>query len=112
MVAKAKKVAEKLIAEKIYTKVINLRFVKPIDENKIIQYLKESKLCITIEDGTIIGGIGSSIKELMVENNITDLKIKSFAYPDNFIEHGSIEELEKKYKMDVESICEYIKNTN
>lgn len=112
MVAKAKKVAKKLIEENIYVKVINLRFVKPIDKNKIIQYLKESKLCITMEDGTIIGGIGTSIKELIVENNIKDIKIKSFAYPDKFIEHGSIGELEKKYKMDVESIYKHVKNTN
>ena len=110
MVARAKEVAEKLIKENIYIKIINLRFIKPINEDKIIKYLKESKICITIEDGTIIGGIGSSIKELIVENNITNLKIKSFAYPDQFIEHGSIGELEKKYNMDVESIYKYIKS--
>ena len=112
MVAKAKKVAEKLIEENIFTRVINLRFAKPIDEDKIIKYLKESKICITIEDGTIIGGIGTSIKELIVENSITDVRIKSFAYPDKFIEHGSIGELEKKYNMDVESIYKYIKSVN
>ena len=110
MVAKAKKVAEMLKEQGIEIEVINSRFIKPLDQNEILNSIKRTRYCVTIEDGTIIGGLGSSIKELIAENNIADVRIKSFAYPDQFIEHGSIGELEQKYGMDVKSICTYIES--
>ena len=108
MVAKAKEVAEKLKKKNIEVEVINSRFIKPLDEVEILKSLKKTSYCVTIEDGTMVGGLGSSIKEIIVDNNITNVKIKTFAYPDQFIEHGSVSELEKKYGMDVQSICSYI----
>ena len=57
---------------------------------------------ITIEDGTIIGGLGAKIKELVTEKEMNDVHIKCFAYPDMFIEHGSPKELEQKYGMDID----------
>lgn len=108
MVAKAKEVAEKLKEKNIEVEVINSRFIKPLDEVEILKSLKKTSYCVTIEDGTMVGGLGSSIKEIIVDNNITNVKIKTFAYPDQFIEHGSVSELEKKYGMDVQSICSYI----
>ena len=109
MVAKAKKVAEKLNFDGIKAEVINSRFIKPFDNEEIIESIKKTKNCITIEDGTIIGGLASNVKELIAQNNISSVKIKAFAYPDKFIEHGTIQELEEKYKMDIQSIYEYIK---
>ena len=83
-----------------------------IDQGKRVEQrncpIEKTKKCITIEDGTIIGGLGSAIKELISEENLKDIQIKSFAYPDKFIEHGSIEELEAKYGLDVDTICAYI----
>ena len=108
MVAKAKEVAEKLKEKNIEVEVINSRFIKPLDEVEILKSLKKTSYCVTIEDGTMVGGLGSSIKEIIVDNNIANVKIKTFAYPDQFIEHGSVSELEKKYGMDVQSICSYI----
>ena len=108
MVAKAKEVAEKLKEKNIEVEVINSRFIKPLDEVEILKSLKKTSYCVTIEDGTMVGGLGSSIKEIIVDNNTTNVKIKTFAYPDQFIEHGSVSELEKKYGMDVQSICSYI----
>ena len=110
MVAKAMRVSEELSKKNIEIEVINSRFIKPLDKEKILKSINKTKVCFTIEDGTIIGGLGASIKELIVENNIEDVKIKTFAYPDKFIEHGSIDKLEEKYGMDVQSICTYIEN--
>lgn len=107
MVAKSMKVAKKLSEKNIEAEVINARFLKPLDK-AIVNSIEKTKKCITIEDGTIIGGLGSAIKELVAEENLEGVQIKSFAYPDKFIEHGSIDELEAKYGLDVDTICAYI----
>ena len=90
--------------------LINTRFIKPLDTSTIKKSIIKTKLVITIEDNTIIGGLSSSIKELLIDNNI-NTKIKSYAFPDNFIEHGSIQELQEKYGITKENIIKYIKKT-
>ena len=109
MVSRAIDVATILEKENIKCDVINMRFLKPLDEVTIINSIKKTKNVITIEDNTIIGGLSSSIKELIVNNNLNNIKIKSYAYPDKFIEHGKVDELEKKYKLDLQSIVDDIK---
>lgn len=104
MVSRAMDVATILEKQNIMCDVINIRFLKPIDETAILESIKKTKIIITIEDNTIIGGLSSSIKELIVNNNLNNIKIKSYAYPDKFIEHGTVDELEKKYKLDIQSI--------
>ncbi len=109
MVSKVMKVAEELSKNDIEAEVINTRFIKPFDKDKILESINKTKKCFTVEDGTIVGGLGTSIKELIVENNVIGATVKAFAYPDKFIEHGNIDKLEEKYGMDVQSICSYIK---
>lgn len=109
MVSRAIDVATILEKENIKCDVINTRFLKPLDEVTILNSIKKTKNVITIEDNTIIGGLSSSIKELIVNNNLNNIKIKSYAYPDKFIEHGKVDELEKKYKLDLQSIVDDIK---
>ena len=104
MVSRAMDVATILEKQNIMCDVINIRFLKPIDETAILESIKKTKIIITIEDNTIIGGLSSSIKELIVNNNLNNIKIKSYAYPDKFIEHGTVDEHEKKYKLDIQSI--------
>lgn len=94
----------------INCEVINVRFLKPLDENIILESLKKSNKCITVEDGCIIGGLGSSVEKLLIKNKYSDIDFKIFGYPDEFIQHGNISELEEKYKLDDKSIIEYIKN--
>ena len=105
MVARAVEVSKILQEKGIGTEVINSRFLKPLDKKGILNSIKKTKNCITIEDGVITGGLGTSIKELIVDEDLRDVKIKAFAYPDKFIEHGSVAELEKKYGMDAETIA-------
>ena len=99
-VSKAVKIAEKL--EKV--EVINARFLKPLDVEKIKESIAKTKNVIVIEDGTSVGGLTTAIKELIVDENLKNIKFKSFAYPDKFIEHGSVEELEKRYNVDENTI--------
>ena len=106
MVAKAMELANKIKSEnteenKRSVEVINTRFLKPFDTEKIKKSIEKTKNVITIEDGTCVGGLATTIKELIVDNNIQDVKIKTIAYPDKFIEHGTAEELEKMYGFDI-----------
>ena len=106
MVAKAMNVANGLKEDEIDAEVINARFLKPFDEKTIKQSIEKTKNVITIEDGTEINGLATVIKELIIDNNISDVKIKTYAYPDKYIQHGSVDELEKIYGMDEQKIIE------
>ena len=108
MVSKSMEIAEELQKQNINAEVINARFLKPLDKETIINSIKKTQYVITIEDGTLIGGLGSSIKELIVDEKLQDIKIKSFGYPDYFVKHGTVDELEKLYGIDGKSIIKYI----
>ena len=98
MVARAEKMAENLKRDfGINAEVINARFLKPFDDVTVLNSLEKTKSVITIEDGTKINGLATTVKELIVDNNLKDINFKSYAYPDEFIRHGSVEELEKIY---------------
>ncbi|MFN8324330.1 MAG: 1-deoxy-D-xylulose-5-phosphate synthase [Flavobacteriaceae bacterium] len=78
-------------------------FIKPLDEKLLHEIFSSFEAIITIEDGTIIGGFGSAIVEFSAENNYSK-SIKVLGIPDNFIEHGTVEELQKICKIDVKSL--------
>ena len=107
-VGRAKKVADMLEKEEIQPEVINARFLKPLDEETILKSIKKTKRVITIEDGTIINGLATSIKEIIIDSNLKNICIQSYAYPDKFIKHGTVEELEKIYHQDTEYIFNQI----
>lgn len=109
MVSKAIKVSEKLKEDGINPTVINARFLKPFDEDTILRNLVGIKQVITIEDGTIIGGLGDKVENLIFENKLNS-KLEKFAYPDEFVKHGSVDEIEEKYGLDVGSIVKCLKN--
>ena len=103
MVSRAVEVSKELKKYKINAEVINVRFLKPIDEKYILKSIKETKNVITIEDNIIKGGLGSTISEIITKNNLDNVKLKCFGYPDEFIKHGNVEEIEKIYGLDVQS---------
>ena len=105
MVPYAMKVAEKLHKDKIEAEVINIRFIKPLDIKLIEKSLEKTNRLVTIEDNCISGGLGETIKS----NLSKCYKTTNFAYPDEFIKHGSIPEIEHKYGLDVDSIYKNIK---
>ena len=102
-------ISSELKKDKINVEVINSRFLKPFDNFGILKSIKKTKFVITIEDGTSIGGLSSTIKELLVDNNIKDVRLKSYSYPDKFVEHGSVNQLEDRYGFNTLDIVEYIK---
>ena len=84
-VADAMKMANRLKTNGIEADVINVRFLKPLDEEIIKKSIEKTKNVITIEDGTKINGLGTAIEELIVENNLQDIKFEKQAWPDEFL---------------------------
>ena len=78
-------------------------FVKPLDQETLHFIFKNFEKIITVEDGTIKGGFGSAVLEFASENNY-QIPIHRKGIPDEFIEHGTIEELQKDCGIDVESL--------
>ena len=109
MVAKAMKIAKKLESNGTSVEVINARFLKPLDEKTVIESIKKTKNVITIEDGTSIDGLGTAIKELIVDNKLDGIEMREFSYPDKYIQHGSVQELEDLYGVSEEKILDKLK---
>ena len=104
----AVEVANKLKEDGITATVINSRFLKPFDEKSVLDNLSE--VIVTIEDGTIVGGLGSRVEEVLFNNKINK-KLEKIAYPDEFIKHGSVDEIEANYGLDTNSIVLRIKDS-
>lgn len=102
MVGRAEEVAS-LLPEKS-VEIINARFLKPLDEESILNSIRKTGNCITIEDNLLKGGLGSAVVEAVNKSDIQDDKIKSFGYDDTFVEHGTVKELEDKYGLSAEKI--------
>lgn len=110
MVARAKEIVTELEKDGIEVELINTRFLKPIDEEMLVNSIKKTKVVVTIEDNVILGGLAMAVQNIILKNNIQGVRIKNFGYPDEFIKHGKTEEIEKIYGLDTNSIIKQIKN--
>ncbi len=109
MVEYAKLVGSKLEDDKISSAIMNMRFVKPIDYKLLDEVASKFENIVTIEESTIVGGFGSAVTEYFSDKNYKN-NIVRFALPDNFIEHGTQDELHKIIGLDPESIYTKIKS--
>ena len=96
--------AAKLKAEGINARVINARFVKPLDEGLLCDTAKSIKRIITVEENVLMGGFGSAVLELFEEKGIHDVIVKRLGIKDKFVEHASQKELRRMYGIDEEGI--------
>ena len=113
MVEKAVEVADEFSKIGVDAEIINARFIKPFDENKIIESIEKTKNVITIEDGFIKGGLATTVNELIAKNGIIDVNIKNCGYDDEFVKQGSVQELEQINGLDCNSIvASWVKNEN
>lgn len=107
MVEKALKAAEELGKEGVSARVINISTIKPIDEEIIIKAAKETKGIVTIEEHSIIGGLGSAVAEVLVENYPTHLE--RIGVEDTFGESGDGNKLLEKYGLNEKNIIDKAK---
>ena len=99
-------VSKILACKNVSAEVINARFLKPLDSITILSSIRKTKRVITIEDNVIDGGLATAIKDLVADEK--DVTGDYFAYPDEFIIHGSCDEIERIYGMDAESISKQV----
>ena len=93
---------EELQKQGIEVRVVDMHTIKPIDKEMIIKCAKETKKLISVEDHSIIGGLGSAISEVLTENY--PVKLKRIGINDCFGRSGKAEELIKYFGIDSESI--------
>ncbi len=98
--------AQELKKKNIHIEIINNHTIKPLDEKTIIQSIKKTKKLITLEDHQVMGGMGSSILELL--SNKYPVKTKMMGINDTFGESGTTQELYEKYKLNYKYIIKEV----
>ena len=93
-----------LMADGITPGHYDMRFAKPLDEEMLHEVFSTYNKIITVEDGTVVGGIGSAILEFMA-NNGYKADVRILGIPDRIVEHGSQKELHKECHYDAEAIA-------
>lgn len=101
---------ELLLSQGYKPMVVNMRFVKPLDYEMITDIASRFELIVTVEDGILQGGFGSAVNELLVWKNIKSPKIINLGIPDEFVPHGTPNELYKLLRLDPEGIAQQILN--
>ena len=100
--------ADKLAAEGIDAKVINIHTIKPLDEELVLAAAKETGKVVTVEEHSVIGGLGSAVCDVLSEKCPT--KVMKIGINDTFGESGPAVELVKKYGLDADSIYAKVKD--
>jgi 1-deoxy-D-xylulose-5-phosphate synthase len=90
-------------------RVVNARFIKPLDENMLHDIFAEHIPVLTIEEAVLQGGFGSAVLEFAQENNYYESKISRIGIPDQFIEHGSVSKLLEEIGMTTENVITELK---
>lgn len=100
--------ADKLAADGIDAKVINIHTIKPLDEELVLAAAKETGKVVTVEEHSVIGGLGSAVCDVLSEKCPT--KVMKIGINDTFGESGPAVELVKKYGLDADSIYAKVKD--
>ncbi|MEH7124463.1 1-deoxy-D-xylulose-5-phosphate synthase [Bacillus sp. JJ1532] len=91
-------------------KVINARFIKPLDEKMLLELFKDHMPILTIEEAVLQGGFGSTVLEFAHENGFHHIEIDRMGIPDRFIEHGSVDKLLEEIGMTTGDVVDRINN--
>ncbi len=97
--------AQKILKDQgISATVINARFVKPLDEKLLTEYAIKIKKIITVEEHVLDGGFGSAVVEMLIDNGISNFKLKRIGIKNRFVEHGPQDVLKHDYHIDHNAI--------
>ena len=95
------------IAEELDATIVNMRFVKPIDEMLIVEMCGDHDLIITVEENVIPGGAGAAVNEVIAAHGITQ-KVANYGLPDRLLQHGSREDMLRDAQLDYDGILDFI----
>jgi 1-deoxy-D-xylulose-5-phosphate synthase len=111
LIQMALEAAEMLGERGIDAAVVNARFVKPLDEELIIDCAARTRRIYTLEEHVLAGGFGSAVTELLTEKGPAGVQIKRFGLPDTFVEHGSPALLRARYGLTAEQVVRAVEGT-
>jgi len=93
-----------LVGKNIDAALYDIRFLKPLDEELLHLVFSQFSKIITLEDASIIGGLGSAVTEFANDNSYNNATIHRLGIPDRFIEQGTLEELHRECGIDLDGI--------
>ncbi len=96
--------ADQLAEKEIDCGVVNVRFVKPLDEELIMQLATQVGRIVTVEENVVTGGFGAAVAELLSDKGLTETKLVRLGLPDRFIPHGAVELLWHDYGLGTDAI--------
>ncbi len=104
MAHRAMEAAEKLAEEGIEASVVNARFVKPIDEELFRSLAEKTGALVTVEEGTLMGGFGAAVAEMLVDAGITEVGLRRIGISDEFVSAGDMQTLLEQYDLTPDGI--------
>lgn len=93
-----------VVGERLDATVVDMRFVKPLDEALIIELAKTHELIVTLEENVVAGGAGSAVSEVLQANHLHQVAVLHLGLPDYFIQHGTLAEMYQSCQLDQTSI--------
>jgi transketolase len=108
MVDHAVDAQEKLLKDGVSVRVVDMHTIKPLDEKLIIKCARETNTILTVEEHSVIGGLGGAVSEVLAENG-SSIKFKRIGVQDMFCESGEPEELFEKYGLSTSHIVKTVK---
>jgi transketolase len=103
--------AEQLEKEGIHCRVLHIHTIKPLDERAVLEYATNASLVMTIEEHTLVGGLGSAVAECLLDNSAGNIAFKRLGIPDVFAKHyGTQDDLLKTYGLQPEQIAASVRN--
>lgn len=109
-VGQAKKAIEKLNSEGLNIGLLNIHTIKPFNEELISEILSDTKQLFIFEEHAKVGGLRSSVYDVIIDKNIRDINVVAHSLPDSYLETGEYEYLINLYKLDSIGIEEIIKS--
>jgi 1-deoxy-D-xylulose-5-phosphate synthase len=109
MVYPSMEAAELLAAEGLHVAVANMRYVKPLDRQLVLDLATKTGRLVTVEENVLQGGFGAAVLELLEEEGLSHLPVLRLGYPDCFIEQGEQPELRASHGLDATGIARSIK---
>lgn len=111
MVENAQKLAGRLAEEGISAGVVNMRFAKPLDKELLLKHAQTYGKIVTLEEGVLAGGVGSAVLELLNEAKLLPVcRVLNIGIPDEFVVHGTKEQLFKDLRLDTDALVEQVKD--
>ena len=108
MVSPAEEACQNLAKKKVSPILVNSRFVKPLDEDLMVELASRTRKILTVEEGVLKGGFGSAVLELLQEKGVNDCRVKRLGLPEKFLEQGKRGELLSTYGLSRKGIVKAI----